>query len=328
MNDDIKLPPLPTIDVMGKSKPQAWFTALEVDDLRRAAIEADRQRRVEPTAAEISDVIREITGCPDIKNGGASLVVALGMLFHRCAAPQPAEQDEERLAMEAVMESVDPATWPGLTVAQRCALSRFAKPQPAEPVKRKRRYAQGTALGEYGVIPMCDQVDDEPVKVPSDEEIEETLNLESFVDRRIADDEMVLVSMGRIRAAFSRYGQPAQPATSDYEEVLADHRRLVRKLDVLLNGEEGAAKQASLCDIVAQVQREGIKAAQPAASAEPVVTTRHDALVQILREAARILEAIPAGQEPACMRFPIIDELEGFAFAFEHAATPAAKEVS
>ncbi len=41
---------------------------------------------------------------------------------------------------------------------------------------------------------------------------------------------------------------------ADYEQVLADHRRLVRELDVLLNGEEGAAKQASLCDIVAQVQ--------------------------------------------------------------------------
>jgi len=38
----------------------------------------------------------------------------------------------------------------------------------------------------------------------------------------------------------------------DYEEVLKDHRRLVRKLDVLLNG-EGAAEQASLCDIVCQV---------------------------------------------------------------------------
>lgn len=42
----------------------------------------------------------------------------------------------------------------------------------------------------------------------------------------------------------------------DYEEVLASHRRLVRELDVLLNGEEGAAKQASLCDIVGQVKRE------------------------------------------------------------------------
>lgn len=46
--------------------------------------------------------------------------------------PQPAEPDEERLALEAVMESVDPATWPGLTPAQRCALGRFAKPQPTE----------------------------------------------------------------------------------------------------------------------------------------------------------------------------------------------------
>ncbi len=42
---------------------------------------------------------------------------------------------------------------------------------------------------------------------------------------------------------------------ADYEEVLADHRRLVRELDVLLNGEAGAAKQASLCDIVSQVRQ-------------------------------------------------------------------------
>jgi len=42
---------------------------------------------------------------------------------------------------------------------------------------------------------------------------------------------------------------------SDHEEVLADHRRLVRELDVLLCGEEGAAKQASLCDIVSMVAR-------------------------------------------------------------------------
>lgn len=41
----------------------------------------------------------------------------------------------------------------------------------------------------------------------------------------------------------------------DHEEVEADHKRLVRELDVALNGEAGAAKQASLCDIVAQVKR-------------------------------------------------------------------------
>lgn len=44
------------------------------------------------------------------------------------------------------------------------------------------------------------------------------------------------------------------PTAAYYEHVLADHRRLVRELDVALNGEAGAAKQASLCDIVAQVK--------------------------------------------------------------------------
>lgn len=45
---------------------------------------------------------------------------------------------------------------------------------------------------------------------------------------------------------------------ADYEEVLAGHRRLVRELDVLLNG-EGAAAQASLADLVAQVRRQGAR---------------------------------------------------------------------
>lgn len=49
--------------------------------------------------------------------------------------------------------------------------------------------------------------------------------------------------------------QESALTVADYEEVLADHRRLVRELDVLLNGDEGAAKQARLCDIVAQVRR-------------------------------------------------------------------------
>jgi hypothetical protein len=46
---------------------------------------------------------------------------------------------------------------------------------------------------------------------------------------------------------------------ADYEEVLADHRRLVRELDVALCGEEGAAKQASLCDIVGMVKDRRLK---------------------------------------------------------------------
>src|ERR1700743_332591 len=42
----------------------------------------------------------------------------------------------------------------------------------------------------------------------------------------------------------------SMPTVADYEATLADHRRLVRELDVALNGEKGAAEQASLCDIV------------------------------------------------------------------------------
>ena len=54
--------------------------------------------------------------------------------------------------------------------------------------------------------------------------------------------------------AIRRQAQEA-PKTDDLQEVIDDYRRLTRELDVALNG-DGAAKQASLCDIVAQVKRE------------------------------------------------------------------------
>ena len=38
------------------------------------------------------------------------------------------------------------------------------------------------------------------------------------------------------------------------QSVIDDNNRLVRELDELLNGEAGTAKQASLCDIVAQLR--------------------------------------------------------------------------
>jgi len=57
-----------------------------------------------------------------------------------------------------------------------------------------------------------------------------------------------------------------------YEEVLRDKNRLVRELDVIWNGEEGAAKQASLCDVVCQIA--AWKRDQDAApTAEPIGTT-------------------------------------------------------
>jgi hypothetical protein len=41
---------------------------------------------------------------------------------------------------------------------------------------------------------------------------------------------------------------------NDYEWALASHRKIVREIDVMINGEEGAARQASLVDLVGQIQ--------------------------------------------------------------------------
>lgn len=65
--------------------------------------------------------------------------------------------------------------------------------------------------------------------------------------------------LGRIRRHY-RNGYIAgrqsreqdQLTIQDYEESFESHKQLVRELDVMMNGEDGAAKQASLCDIVAQ----------------------------------------------------------------------------
>jgi hypothetical protein len=46
-----------------------------------------------------------------------------------------------------------------------------------------------------------------------------------------------------------------EESIEDYKEVIADHKRLVRELDVIING-ENAAPQASLCDIVSQLAKE------------------------------------------------------------------------
>lgn len=59
--------------------------------------------------------------------------------------------------------------------------------------------------------------------------------LEFFPRTMMTDEDVMLSQLGRIR---------------DLEEVLADKRRLTRELDVALSGPEGAAQQASLCDLI------------------------------------------------------------------------------
>lgn len=69
-----------------------------------------------------------------------------------------------------------------------------------------------------------------------------------------ADCNFLLSFIDKLWAEYSRANSRHVETASvaDYEAVLADHRRLVRDLDVYLNG-AGAAPQASLCDIVSQV---------------------------------------------------------------------------
>ncbi len=42
---------------------------------------------------------------------------------------------------------------------------------------------------------------------------------------------------------------------ADLDQVLEDKRRLVRELDVALSGEDGAAEQASLCDLIGPAKK-------------------------------------------------------------------------
>ncbi|WP_276483576.1 hypothetical protein [Paraflavitalea pollutisoli] len=62
----------------------------------------------------------------------------------------------------------------------------------------------------------------------------------------------------------------------DYEQVIKEHNRLVRELDVLLNG-SNAAKQASLVDIVDQV-RAGKNVGQALDLARPMAASLQEAL--------------------------------------------------
>jgi hypothetical protein len=70
---------------------------------------------------------------------------------------------------------------------------------------------------------------------------------------------------------------------ADYEEVLADKRRLVRDLDCALHGEGNTAKQASLCDLI-----------EPARA----LKTRADALQAEVERLRGVVAQIATGRVP------------------------------
>jgi len=127
------------------------------------------------------------------------------------SAPQPADsisygRQDEIAAMEAVMQNVDPATWPGLTVSQRCALGRFAKPQPAEPVK-----------GELSIDDVADIVREHLTSTYVCNRVWDawnvgTMSQDDFVDA--SETEMP----DEIAAAILAHYQGAQPAESEPDQ--------------------------------------------------------------------------------------------------------------
>ena len=74
------------------------------------------------------------------------------------------------------------------------------------------------------------------------------------------DHEQAMNAELEVRKVLSRRVETLEQAVKEKEEQVSaltdvhkDHNRLVRDLDVAINGREGAAKQASLCDIVSQM---------------------------------------------------------------------------
>jgi hypothetical protein len=84
----------------------------------------------------------------------------------------------------------------------------------------------------------------------------------------------------------------------DYEAVLADKRRLTRELDVAMHGEAGAAKQASLCDLIPMAKRMRTERAQLLAALAHVleVSEGQDPGCPECRDARRLVRRIAANQ--------------------------------
>ena len=67
-------------------------------------------------------------------------------------------------------------------------------------------------------------------------------------------EDLPIIAQGHMKLQLDSITKALDDQKRDYEEVLEDRDRLVRRLDVALHGEEGAAKQARLCDLVSIIE--------------------------------------------------------------------------
>jgi hypothetical protein len=90
------------------------------------------------------------------------------------------------------------------------------------------------------------------LKRPTIAELEEILASQEKAEIDILPNGEVFVkpSLASEAPAILALANQMADLLGDYERAMADHRKLVRELDVVLNGEGGAARQASLCDLI------------------------------------------------------------------------------
>jgi len=90
---------------------------------------------------------------------------------------------------------------------------------------------------------------------PSDEKnmLSGQLSPECDLIYRIVEQWGNAIEMPKMEGWLKEYAAKEKLTIDDYESVLADHRRLIRELDIIING-DNAAKQASLVDMVCQIR--------------------------------------------------------------------------
>lgn len=105
-------------------------------------------------------------------------------------------------------------------------------------------------------------------------------------DSRAAPAWAIKIAAAVMHADEDKAGPDSVPR--DGEWLLASETKmLVRRLDVALNGEEGAAKQASLCDLVGQVEAIARDTGRPALakrSRRALRGKKGDPLAALIRE--------------------------------------------
>ena len=90
-------------------------------------------------------------------------------------------------------------------------------------------------------------------------------------EKEVVNEDNKTIAANICREHAKNYGGPSTPAmtvsaiVSELEErdrtiaamddVIDDTKRLARELDIAINGEEGAAKQASLCDLISPARK-------------------------------------------------------------------------